>query len=107
MTAIGVMRTSYENGISIGRDLSLVGFDNIPMTEFVLPPLTTIEMSQTELARLAFRALLTEIERQTPARQGSEYVLKTQLVLRESTNLAPTARKPRNEKAKKVPHPEE
>ncbi len=106
MTAIGVMRTSYENGISVGRDLSLVGFDNIPMTEFVLPPLTTIEMSQAELARLAFHALQTEIERKTPALQGSEYVLKTQLLLRESTNLALAVGKLPSGKAKKVPHHE-
>ena len=58
MTAIGVMRQSYEEKISIPRDLSVVGFDDIRLAQFVLPPLTTIRMSQEELARLAFKALL-------------------------------------------------
>ena len=87
MTAIGVMRESHDVGISIPRDLSLVGFDDIRLAQFVLPPLTTVQMSQSELARLAFNALLAEVERETPAPNGTEYVLRTSLVLRESTSL--------------------
>jgi DNA-binding LacI/PurR family transcriptional regulator len=87
MTAIGVMRKSHEAGINIPRDLSVIGFDDIRLAQFVLPPLTTVQMSQAELARLAFNALMTDVERETPAPNGSEYVLKTNLVLRESTSL--------------------
>ncbi|MBZ5663435.1 MAG: LacI family transcriptional regulator [Acidobacteriia bacterium] len=94
MTAIGVMRQSYEEKISIPRDLSVIGFDDIRLAQFVLPPLTTVQMSQAELARLAFRALLTEVERDTPAPQGTEYELETNLVLRESTALAPGSVRP-------------
>lgn len=89
MTALGVMHKCYEEGISIPRDLSLIGFDDIKLAQFVLPPLTTIRMSQSELARLAFHALLTEIERDKPTEQGTEYMLETSLVLRDSTALAP------------------
>src|ERR1700716_1473434 len=46
MTAIGVMRQSYDEKISIPRDLSVVGFDDIRLAQFVLPPLTTVQMSQ-------------------------------------------------------------
>lgn len=91
MTAIGVMRKSYEEGIKIPRDLSLIGFDDIRLAQFVLPPLTTVQMSQAELARLAFFALLKEVQRETPAPHGTEYILRTSLVLRESTTLAPAA----------------
>jgi LacI family transcriptional regulator len=94
MTAIGVMRQSYEEKISIPRDLSVIGFDDIRLAQFVLPPLTTVQMSQAELARLAFRALLTEVERDTPAPEGTEYRMKTNLVLRESTALAPGSVRP-------------
>jgi LacI family transcriptional regulator len=87
MTAIGVMRESHDAGISIPRDLSLIGFDDIRLAQFVLPPLTSVQMSQSELARLAFHALLSEVERETPSPNGTEYVLKTNLVLRESTSL--------------------
>jgi LacI family transcriptional regulator len=87
MTAIGVMRESHDAGIKIPRDLSVVGFDDIRLAQFVLPPLTTVQMSQAELGRLAFQALLAEVERKTPAPNGTEYVLRTNLVLRESTGL--------------------
>ncbi len=87
MTALGVMHKCHEEGLNIPRDLSLVGFDDINLAQFVLPPLTTVRMSQTELARLAFNALLTELEREEVSEHGTEYVLETSLVLRDSTAL--------------------
>lgn len=87
MTALGVMRKSYEDGIRIPHDLSVIGFDDIHLAQFVLPALTTVQMSQTELARLAFNALLEEVQREAPLPTGSQYELTTQLVLRESTHL--------------------
>ena len=87
MTAIGVMRKSYEKIIPIPGDLSVIGFDNIHLSQYVLPPLTTIEMSQAELGRIAFHALLCEVQRDTPSPKGTEYVLKTNLVLRDSTAM--------------------
>ena len=61
--------------------------DYIPDTPGPLPALTTVQLSQAELARLAFNTLLTEVLRETPATTGTEYVLTTHLVLRESTHL--------------------
>jgi LacI family transcriptional regulator len=57
MTAIGLMREAYEHNLKIPEDLSVVGFDDIRLAEFTIPPLTTIRMSQTELAGIAFGAL--------------------------------------------------
>jgi LacI family transcriptional regulator len=90
MTAIGVMREAYEYGIAIPDELSLVGFDDIRFSRFTTPPLTTIQMSQTLLAELAFKALLAEVERESTAPEGSEYELVTNLILRGSTALAPS-----------------
>jgi DNA-binding LacI/PurR family transcriptional regulator len=90
LTAIGVMRKSYEGGCVIPRDVSLVGFDDVRLAQFMSPPLTTVQMSQTELAKLAFNALLTDVGRETPAPNGTEYLLRTNLLLRESTAMAPT-----------------
>ena len=87
MTAIGVMREAFELSIKVPQDLSVIGFDDIRMAEFLTPPLTTVQMSQSELARLAFEALLKEVKRETPIPEGSEYVLKTHLVLRNSTTF--------------------
>ncbi len=81
------MRKSHDAGISIPKDLSVIGFDDIRLAQFVIPPLTSVQMSQTELARLAFNALLAEVDRETPSPNGTDYALKTNLVLRESTAL--------------------
>jgi LacI family transcriptional regulator len=89
MSAIGVMREAYDYGIVIPQDLSVVGFDDIRLAQFMIPPLTTVQMSQTELARLAFQALTKEVGRESPAPKGREYVLTTNLILRKSTALAP------------------
>jgi len=87
MTALGVMRKSFEDGISIPQDLSVIGYDDIHLAQFVLPALTTVRMSQAELARLAFEALRAETQRETPSPVGTEYLLTTELVLRESTGM--------------------
>jgi DNA-binding LacI/PurR family transcriptional regulator len=87
LTAMGVMRRSYELGIQIPGDLSVIGFDDIRLAQFCLPPLTTVQMSQSELARLAFHSLLTEVGRKEESARGTEYELKTTLVLRKSTSI--------------------
>src|SRR6202162_4676055 len=90
MTAVGGRREDYEYGIVIPRDLSLVGFDDIRLSQFTTPPLTTVQMSQTVLAEYAFQALLSEAQRNSAGPAGHEYELLTTLVLRRSTALAPT-----------------
>jgi LacI family transcriptional regulator len=89
LTAIGVMKRSYEDGVVIPRDLSLVGFDDVRLAQYTLPSLTTVQMSQTDLAMLAFKALLAEVGREEPLPNGSEYNLQTNLLLRKSTAMSP------------------
>jgi LacI family transcriptional regulator len=89
MTAIGVLREAFELGLQVPNELSVIGFDDVRMAEFVTPPLTTIQMSQKELATIAFKALLEDVKRTTAAADGTEYVLKTNLILRKSTTFPP------------------
>jgi LacI family transcriptional regulator len=89
MTAIGVMRQAFDLGIGVPQELSVIGFDDTRLADFMIPPLTTIQMSQAELATLAFNALLKEVKREAPAPNGTEFVLKTQLILRNSTTFPP------------------
>jgi len=91
MTAIGVIRQAYEQGLSVPDDLSVVGFDDTRLADYIVPPLTTIQMSQKDLAQIAFRALLEECRRKVPAPEGTEYVLTTHFVLRRSTDFPPKA----------------
>jgi DNA-binding LacI/PurR family transcriptional regulator len=88
MTAIGLMREAYDQGIRVPEDLSVVGFDDIRLSQFMIPPLTTVQMSQTELAQIAFNALINEVSRESPVQGKSEYGLETRLILRRSTALA-------------------
>ena len=89
MTAIGVLREAYDKNIKIPVDLSVVGFDDIHLSEFTIPPLTTVQMSQRDLAKTAFHALLEEVESESSSREPRKYELVTNLVLRQSTALAP------------------
>jgi DNA-binding LacI/PurR family transcriptional regulator len=87
LTAMGVMLGAFDQDIRVPSDLSVIGFDNIRLAEFSIPPLTTVEMSQAELARIAFEALLVKVGRGSVSNGRSEYVLTTNLVLRHSTAL--------------------
>jgi DNA-binding LacI/PurR family transcriptional regulator len=93
MTAIGVMREAYEQNIRIPDDLSVVGFDDIHLAEFMIPPLTTVQMSQHQLAKVAFEALLNEVD-EPRANEHHKYELVTSLILRRSTALASPAKQP-------------
>ena len=88
MTAIGLMREAYQRGIEIPRSLSVIGFDDIRLAQYVIPPLTTIQMSQQELARIAFEALMKDVEKREPSPTGTQYVMNTSLVIRNSTAMA-------------------
>lgn len=89
VTAIGVLHEAYRAGLRVPDDLSVIGFDNIHITQMTIPPLTTIQMSCFELARAAVMALRAHVEG-TPAPKR-EYPIETQLVVRESTGFPPGA----------------
>lgn len=85
MMAIGVLRGAYMEGLRIPQDLSLIGLDDIDFAEFTLPPLTTIRLSRTDLARAAFEALRQQAERPVGTRIQREFLVSTSLVVRRST----------------------
>ncbi|HUA14342.1 MAG TPA: LacI family DNA-binding transcriptional regulator [Verrucomicrobiae bacterium] len=87
MTAIGVIREAYDLQIKIPTELSVIGFDDIRLSQFTTPPLTTVQMSQSELAKLAFCALMSEVN-EYPVSRRANYRLVTSLILRDSTALA-------------------
>ncbi|HKW17963.1 MAG TPA: LacI family DNA-binding transcriptional regulator [Terriglobales bacterium] len=88
-TAIGVMHAAFDLGLSIPRDLSVIGVDDIRLSRFMSPPLTTVELSQTEIASVAFRELLGLMEVPSKPSLPVTHSIKTNLILRSSTGLAP------------------
>jgi LacI family transcriptional regulator len=85
MTAIGVLRAAYMEGLRVPQDLSVVGLDDIDFAEFTLPPLTTIRLSRTDLARAAFEALRQQAEDPGNPKKQREFLVSTSLVVRGST----------------------
>jgi DNA-binding LacI/PurR family transcriptional regulator len=85
--AIGVMREALEAGLRVPADLSIAGFDNIPLSAWVNPPLTTVAQPLQKKGRLAAEILLQAIEGQSDPRH---HVLPTKLVARKSV-AAPSA----------------
>lgn len=86
MTALGVLHKAYRAGVRVPQELSVIGFDDIHMARVMIPPLTSIQMSRTELAKAAVMALRAKVEGITTHR---EYRIDTQLVVRESTSFPP------------------
>ena len=79
LMAIGLIRALVEAGVSVPGQVSVVGFDDIDATGFLLPPLTTVRQDLVTLGRLGVERLLARIvgaEPTDPVRQPPELVLR-------------------------------
>ncbi len=85
MTAIGVLHALYRTTHKVPEDISVVGFDDIHLAQFMLPPLTTVQMSCKHLAAAAVEALRAGIESDHPKAAQTEWHIPTQLVVRQSS----------------------
>ena len=83
MMAIGVIRAASQLGLGIPEDVSIVGFDDIELTSYTTPPLTTISQPKQEIGQLAVSLVLERI--QNPSLPPRRSVLSPRLVIREST----------------------
>ena len=88
LMALGALRAAAEAGLRVPQQLSIVGFDDVELSGFVYPALTTVGCSIKELGREAARVLIDRIE--NPAAPLKDVQLTPRLVLREST-AAPSA----------------
>jgi LacI family transcriptional regulator len=83
LTAIGVLHCLFEAGKQVPADLSVIGFDDVHIAQFMLPPLTTVRMSCVDIAQVAFATLRHRIE-PGPARHAARPV-ETKLIIRQTT----------------------
>ncbi|MBV9915610.1 MAG: LacI family DNA-binding transcriptional regulator [Solirubrobacterales bacterium] len=81
--ALGVLRALHEAGRRIPRDVSVVGFDDIPEAQFFTPPLTTIRQDFGELGRRGVRLLLRAMA--AGAQWVQEPPVVPELIVRSST----------------------
>ena len=80
--AAGVLRAAREVGRQVPKDMSVVGFDNITMSNYTDPPLTTVSAAKEYMGKLAVTRLLEMIEnKDTPARRQE---VPVELIVRQS-----------------------
>lgn len=88
LQALGLYEAARELGLRVPEDLSVVGFDDLPVARWVGPPLTTVRQPLTEMAEAAAK-LVIELGRQERPSAGTRMELATSLVVRSSTGAPP------------------
>jgi LacI family transcriptional regulator len=95
LLALGTLDAAGAAGLRCPEDLSIVGVNDMPMSDRVQPPLTTIRVGEYELGRQAARLLLAHIEQ--PGREPETILITPELVVRDSS--AKPARQDRDTRA--------
>ncbi|MDI7247482.1 MAG: LacI family DNA-binding transcriptional regulator [Bacillota bacterium] len=80
--ALGAMKAIRDWRLRVPEDISVVGFDDVPVARFLSPPLTTVRQPTGELGRLLAEQMISAIERSTSP--AGNIVLECDLVLRDS-----------------------
>jgi DNA-binding LacI/PurR family transcriptional regulator len=81
--ALGVLRALHEHGREIPREISVVGFDDIPESQYFMPPLTTVRQDFGEMGRSSLRMLLELME--SSGQPPQRVTIAPELVVRRST----------------------
>ncbi|MBV9342961.1 MAG: LacI family DNA-binding transcriptional regulator [Acidobacteria bacterium] len=87
LTAVGVIKGLLRSGLRVPEDVSVTGFDNTRLAEYVNPSLTTVDVHRETLGHMAADAL-HELSC-TPDPQGKEYHIGAELVVGDSSGPAP------------------
>ena len=90
-TAMGLLAACYKRGVSVPGNLSIIGFDDIDMAAYTIPPLTTIRQPRFELGQRAMHMMLDLLAGQQPENQmvpGELVVRQTTAKLLPGNNLA-------------------
>jgi DNA-binding LacI/PurR family transcriptional regulator len=85
MTAIGVLHAVSSRGLRVPEDISIIGFDDIHMAQFTVPPLTSVRMAGTDLATAACNALPLNAEADSRTISKERLLVPTQLTVRQTS----------------------
>jgi LacI family xylobiose transport system transcriptional regulator len=85
LQALGVYEAARELDLRIPQDLSVVGFDDLPVARWVGPPLTTVRQPLEEMAATALRMVIGLARGAERTRTATRIELATELVVRSST----------------------
>jgi LacI family transcriptional regulator len=90
MTAIGVQHALFEANLKVPEDFSLIGFDDIHLAEYTIPPLTTVRMACKDLANKAVDNLLSRLN-SAGSKPAAASKINTRLIVRQTTGLPKNA----------------
>ncbi len=85
--AIGAIRALRERGARVPQDISVIGFDDLPLASYFDPPLTTMRQDMFGIGRDAARLLIRALEQ--PDLPHCQLRLPAELVVRSSTAAIP------------------
>jgi DNA-binding LacI/PurR family transcriptional regulator len=83
-TALGAMDAIKESGLSIPDDIAIAGFDDLPVAQYLKPPLTTVRQMVTEVGYKAAEVLISLIRHKKNPSQKRVITFNTELIVRES-----------------------
>ena len=81
--AIGAIQAAQARGLTVGRDLAVVGFDDIPMVQYIQPPLTSVRQPIRHAGRKCVEILVALLQGQVPAE--TQVLLPPELIVRQSS----------------------
>ena len=87
ITAVGALRELRERGIRVPQDVSVTGFDNVKLSEFCYPALTTVHIPREQIGHIICESLMSKSGKSAVAE--AEIVIDPEFVLRDSTGPAP------------------
>lgn len=87
LMALGAMRAAHAMGLHVPSDVSIVGFDNIMLSDVVTPSLTTVHLPRSLVAQACMRSF--EHMAQHPTSNGLQSYIDLSLIERESTAPPP------------------
>jgi LacI family transcriptional regulator len=90
LMAVGALEELTERGLRCPKDVSLVGFNDAPLTGHLSPPLTTVRLASEEMGRIAGQMASTAVD--APGTRVRSVLLQPELVVRESTAAPPAVR---------------
>ncbi len=82
LMAFGVMSAAQDRGLVVGEDVSITGFDDIPMSEYSYPPLTTVHQPVYQIGGMVCEMLIRQICEEIQDLQ--QVLLKPELIIRQS-----------------------
>lgn len=88
--AIGLLSALADSGVRVPQDVAVTGFDDIPVSRFLRPPLTTVHVPIAEMGTRAVEMLLHQVQ-EGAARKGRRELMEARLVVRESCGFVPGA----------------